>query len=256
MLADDLGEGDAAARQYPRLGFHRVQIREQRPQHFALDDAFRFARFADQQRRTRKTQLGELPIEHPVVENVFERLALLDLVQRRLGDVHPAGLHQRTHVAEEEGQQQRADVRAVHVGVGHDDDLAVTALGRIELVVADAAADGGDHLGDLLVGEHLVHAGFFDVEDLTLQRQDGLGERVSPLLGDAAGRVALHEIQFGFFQLPAPAVPQLAGKSAAAEGRFCATVRAPAGRPRGPGPPARPSAPRDVLRWGAPRSNC
>ena len=34
---------------------------------------------------------------------------------------------QRLHVAEEEGQQQRADVAAVHVGVGHDDDLAVAA---------------------------------------------------------------------------------------------------------------------------------
>ena len=38
-------------------------------------------------------------------------------VQRRLGDEHVAGLDQRLHLAEEEREQQRADVAAVDVGV-------------------------------------------------------------------------------------------------------------------------------------------
>jgi hypothetical protein len=66
-------------------------------------------------------------------------LAGLDLVQRRLGDVDVAALHQLGHLAVEEGQQQRADVRAVHVGVGHDDDAVVAQLGDVEVVVAGLA---------------------------------------------------------------------------------------------------------------------
>jgi hypothetical protein len=38
-------------------------------------------------------------------------------------------------------QQQRTDVRAVHVGVGHDDDAAVTQLRDVEVVRARRAAD-------------------------------------------------------------------------------------------------------------------
>jgi hypothetical protein len=42
------------------------------------------------------------------------------------------------HVAEEESQQQRADVGAVHIGVGHDDDLWYSELGDVEVVLADS----------------------------------------------------------------------------------------------------------------------
>ena len=45
----------------------------------------------------------------------------LHRVQRRLGDVDETGLDELWHVAEEECQQQGADVRAVDVGVGEDD---------------------------------------------------------------------------------------------------------------------------------------
>src|SRR3990170_8387244 len=52
-------------------------------------------------------------------------LAMLDAVQRRLGDVEVAALYQLAHVAEEEGEVKGADVGAVHVGVGHNDDAVV-----------------------------------------------------------------------------------------------------------------------------------
>src|SRR3712207_8448710 len=45
---------------------------------------------------------------------------------------------------EQQGQQQRADVLAVDVGVRHQDDLVVAQLRDVELVV-DAGAEGGDH---------------------------------------------------------------------------------------------------------------
>ena len=67
-------------------------------------------------------------------------LAGLHLVQRRLRDVDVAALHQLGHLAVEEGQQQRADVGAVDVGVGHDDDAVVAQLGDVEVVGAALAA--------------------------------------------------------------------------------------------------------------------
>jgi uncharacterized protein YunC (DUF1805 family) len=54
------------------------------------------------------------------------------------------------HLAEEERQQERANVRAVHVGVRHDDDLAVAQLREVELVAADAGAERHDEVADLL----------------------------------------------------------------------------------------------------------
>ena len=68
--------------------------------------------------------------ELAIVLDVLLEAALLDLVERRLRNVDVVALDQLRHVAEEEGQQQRADVRSVHVGVGHEDDLAVADLGR------------------------------------------------------------------------------------------------------------------------------
>ncbi len=50
----------------------------------------------------------------------------------RDGSVDAAGLDHGAHVAEEQGQQQGTDVRAVDVGVGHEDDLAVASLRQVE----------------------------------------------------------------------------------------------------------------------------
>jgi hypothetical protein len=83
----------------------------------------------------------------PVLQ-VLLVLAQLDLVQRRLRDVDVAALHQLRHLPVEEGQQQRADVRAVHVGVGHDDDAVVAQLVDVEVFAADAGAQRGDQRDD------------------------------------------------------------------------------------------------------------
>jgi hypothetical protein len=115
-------------------------------------------------------------------------------------------------VAEEERQQQRADVRAVHVGVGHDDDLAVAELGGVEIVLADAGAERRDHGADFLVAQHLVVARFFDVEDFALQRQNGLEAAVAALLGGAAGRFALDQEQLAALRILLLAIGQLAGR--------------------------------------------
>ena len=107
-------------------------------------------------------------------------------------------------------------MRAVDVGVGHDDDLVVARLLDVELL-ADAGADGADHRQDLLVLEHLVDARLLDVDDLAAQRQDRLERPVACLLGGAAGRVALHEVDLAERRVLDGAVGQLAGQRAALE---------------------------------------
>ena len=114
------------------------------------------------------------------------------------------------HLAEEEGEQQRADVRAVDVRVGHDDDLVVAELVDVEVVAPDAGAERGDQRADLLGRQHLVEAGALDVEDFAAQRQHRLELAVAALFGRAAGRVALDDEDLGLGRIALLAVGELA----------------------------------------------
>ena len=82
---------------------------------------------------------------------------------------------------------------AVHVRVGHDHDLVIPELGDVELLGPDAGAEGGDEHLDLVGGEHLVEPRLLHVQDLALERQDGLVLPVPALLGRAAGGIALDD---------------------------------------------------------------
>ena len=108
-------------------------------------------------------------------------------------------------------------MRAVHVGVGHDDDLAIAALVDRDILVADPAVQRRDDRADLLEREHLVDPGLLDVEDLAPQRQDRLDGRVAPLLGGPAGRVALDQEQLGRLDVLGPTVRQLARQGPAGQ---------------------------------------
>src|SRR5262245_66583647 len=85
-----------------------------------------------------------------------------------------AALDQLVHLAEKKRQQQRADVRAIHVRVSHNDDLVVPQLVRIELVAPYAGAERRDQRADFLAGQHLVEPRPLDVENLSTQRTDSL----------------------------------------------------------------------------------
>ena len=148
-------------------------------------------------------------------------LARLDLVERRLGDVDVALVDQLRHLAVQEGQHQRADVRAVHVGVRHHDHLVVARVRDLELL-ADPGADRRDQRLDLLVRQHLVDAVLLDVDDLAAQRQDRLGVAVAALLGGAAGGVALDDEDLGERGIAHGAVGELAGQRGVLERRLAA----------------------------------
>jgi predicted component of type VI protein secretion system len=72
--------------------------------------------------------------------------------------------------------------RSVHVSIGHDDDAVVAQVAHVE-ALADAGAQRGDQRLDLLVGQRLVQAGLFDVENLAAQGQNGLEAAVAALFG-------------------------------------------------------------------------
>ena len=77
--------------------------------------------------------------------NVLGFLALPDQVERRLGDVNIAALHQLRHLAIEKREQKRANMRAVHVRIGHDDDFGIAELGDVEIILADAGAQRSEY---------------------------------------------------------------------------------------------------------------
>ena len=133
-----------------------------------------------------------------------------------------AALDDFPHLAEQEGQQQSTDVRTVHIGIGHDDDGVITEFVRVEFFPADATTQRGDQGADLGRGQHLVKAGFLDVQDLTFQGQDGLGLTITALLGTTTRRITLHNEQFGEGRVFFLAVRQLAGQAGNVQGALTA----------------------------------
>ena len=72
------------------------------------------------------------------------------------------------------------------------------------------------------MGQHLVDAGFFDVEDFTFEGQNGLELTVASGFGRAAGGIALDEVELGAFNVAAGTIAEFAGQVAAAERPFAA----------------------------------
>ena len=65
-------------------------------------------------------------------------LTPLNFVQRRTSNVDVATLHKFTLIAIEEGENQRADVRAINVSIGHDHDAVVTKIADIKFFALNA----------------------------------------------------------------------------------------------------------------------
>ena len=146
-----------------------------------------------------------------VVAGVMGDVALRQAVERRQRQEEMPVLDEPRHLAKEEGHQQRGDVGAVDIGVGHDDDPLV-AQRLLAVMRSGAGAERQDDVRQLLVGAHLVGRRAGDVEDLAAQRQDRLGLAVARLLGRAAGAVALDEEDLGAGGAVAGAIGELAGQ--------------------------------------------
>ena len=121
-----------------------------------------------------------------------------------------SALDQFGHVTEEEREQQRTNVRTIHVGIRHEDDFCVTQLRRIEVIFADAASECGDHGPDFLVPEHLVVSRLLHVENLALKRQDCLEAAVAALLGCSARRLTFDQVDLATVSITLGTIGELA----------------------------------------------
>ena len=169
------------------------------------------------QRTVGRADLEQLAVHFLASLHVADGFFLRDPVERRLGDVDAALLHQFPEMAENKGQQQRADVAAVDVGIGHQDEFAVAAFGDVFELGPGRHADRLEDVEDFLVVEHLDELGLFDVEDFAPQRQDGLDVGVAARVGRAAGRIAFDQIQLGERKFAAAAVAELFRQAARGE---------------------------------------
>ena len=140
------------------------------------------------------------------------------------------------HLAVEKGQQQSANVRAVHVGIGHDDDGMIAQLRRI-VVFLYARAESGNHQANFLGRKHLVETRFFDIEDLSLKRQYRLIAPIAALFGRAAGGITLDKVEFAQSRISFLAIGQLAGQASRSPKHPCVAPDPwPCGSPLAPWP--------------------
>ena len=86
-------------------------------------------------------------------------------------------------------------MRAVHVGVCHDNYAVIAELGTVEGLF-NAGAQGCYQRPYLFVSEHLVGAGLLHVEDLALQGEDGLELPVPTHLCGTPRRLTLDYVDF------------------------------------------------------------
>ena len=128
-------------------------------------------------------------------------------------------LHERTHISEEEREQENSYVRTVHVCIGHADNSVVTDLGNVE-IVKHSAAERGYHGFDFLVFENSVHSRFFHVQNFTPERKNRLKTSVPALLCRSACGISLHEIDLAKFGVLFGTVGKFSGESRGFERRF------------------------------------
>jgi len=124
-------------------------------------------------------------------------------------------------------------MRAVDIGVGHDDHALVTQLLFAERV-AGAAAQRLDEIGELLVTAQLVRGGAGDVEDLP---RNGRMACVSRKRADLAEPPAENRLRPGRSRCPrrvARAVGELAGQAQLARCTLAREVLVPGGGAGGP----------------------
>ena len=99
---------------------------------------------------------------------------------------------------------------AIHVRIGHHNDLAVA--GRVQ--VEGTTRTGTDHLNQrcaLGVREHISHRSTLSVQDLTANRQQSLIRRRTRQTRSTQRRVTLHNEQLRMLNIGRTAVHQLSG---------------------------------------------
>ena len=69
-----------------------------------------------------------------IIEVFLPALGWHGLVQRRHGDIDMAFINQLRHKPVEKCQKKGADMRTIHIGIGHNDNLVVAQLADVKVV--------------------------------------------------------------------------------------------------------------------------
>ena len=101
-------------------------------------------------------------------------------------------------------------MRAVNVGISHDNNFAVAAFGKVE-VFANTGSKRGNHGTNFSVGKNFIETSFFDVENFSAQRQYRLKFPVASLFCTAARRIAFDDINFCLVGISYGTIGEFAG---------------------------------------------
>src|SRR3989344_628351 len=143
----------------------------------------------------------------------------LHFVQRRLGNIEIPFLNNQREITEEERQNKRADVRAVHISIGHNDNAVITQARHVKFV-ADGRPQRYDQRPYFFGRKHLVQPRALHVQNFTAQGQNGLEFSVPPHLTGSPCAIALYQKQFRFRRVFGLAVRELARKRHAVQSAF------------------------------------
>ncbi len=94
-------------------------------------------------------EFNEMILQHRLIFEIALLFAFFDLVERRLSDKQVAVFHQLGHLPVEKSKQQGPNMRAVDIGVGHDDDRMVAQL-RFVIIFFDAGSQRHNHQANFL----------------------------------------------------------------------------------------------------------
>ena len=99
----------------------------------------------------------------------------------------------------------------VHVGIGHDDDLMITQLGNIKILM-DSGAKCCDHRLDLGIAVDLIQSCLLYIQDLTTKRKDCLCRTVTCSLRRTTGGISLYDVDLTILRILVRTVCKLSRK--------------------------------------------
>ena len=91
-------------------------------------------------------------------------------------------------------------MRAVDIGISHDDDLVIPQFGNIKIFM-DTGTKRSDHGFDLRIAVDSIQTGFLHVQDLSTKRQNCLGCTASRGLCGTAGGISLYDVDLAVFRI-------------------------------------------------------
>ena len=110
---------------------------------------------------------------------------------------------------EEECKEQSADVRAIHIGIGCNNNFMIAQFREVK-GIADSGAERNDEVLNFLKGKNLIQTRPFNIQNFPLQGEHCLGTTVPALLARAAGRIPLHNKELRLLRTLGLAVGELA----------------------------------------------